>query len=92
MLKLLQNTISLTIDLTELLTLVLNRVMGQSPFGRAAVEQKSPQSQDTNAGANWEKADDLMKDGNDGEEEGRMTCQHGRTKGKQRVIFKKEAR
>lgn len=29
-------------DLTELLAFVLNRVMGQSPFGRAAVEQKSP--------------------------------------------------
>lgn len=65
--------------------------MGQSLLGRAAVERKSPHSLDTKAGTNWEKADDLMKDGGDGEEEWRMKCQHVRTKGKQRVIFKKEA-
>lgn len=63
---------------------------GLSPFGRAA-EKKSPRGVQTpvvvdDAGINWERTADLVKDGCDGGK-----SQHERTRGEGSVRFQKEA-
>lgn len=60
----------------ELLALEHDRVVfgGQSPFGRAVEEKINAESRVVDGtGTKWEKADDAVKDGCCGEEEGCTT-------------------